>query len=498
MLSPLLAALAGCSFLTKSTAADPLTYDIPRLSGITIDGSGADWNERGLLISPLAPADGNMPAVTDCDAKVRLGWNENGLLVLAHVVDKADNEDPDETSLYRADSVELYLARSRNAGSENVQWIVGPGFDNDRPGLRCHFYDHRLKQSPATAIVKSSKTADGYLVEALLPWSTILTGPPKAGTTAAFQIDVNDRDGDSRRQLLWYPAPDAYRLDTSMNSIRLVDGPPAPRAVPGLALAGKVHYGKIDVDVIAGSSMVGHTVSLVDNGREVASAKLIEDNGRARQKMSVPVPTSGLTGSTVTITIDGSAFQRLQLPNYMAARADRIDAEGLTLSQYIFSDSTFPVIDFSNPGDAADILGDYHIKTRFFDPFMKEVRSPDKPGRYGVAIEISDAGGLKWRRYRSIYKTPTAIDWAGELPKSPVKLAEAMGVDRAVAEANASSINDAVGQIHDGNYQQSGDVATVIGVLQSLPSTSGAVDVWKSADVLAWELKKSAGDTAYP
>ncbi|MFH0878722.1 MAG: hypothetical protein V2A34_03330, partial [Lentisphaerota bacterium] len=71
-------------------AQDLPTYDIPRLDTIQIDGSSADWEGQGFQVNILADEKGRMVPSEDLSASFRLGWNDQGVLVLVKVHDNTD------------------------------------------------------------------------------------------------------------------------------------------------------------------------------------------------------------------------------------------------------------------------------------------------------------------------------------------------------------------------------------------------------------------------
>ena len=92
------AILVGAAIMTffYRAEASPLTYDVPRMDNVSIDGNPSDWGDRGFHIDALANTDGPMPDPKDFDAKLRLGWNDRGLLVLVSVVDPVVTESDDD------------------------------------------------------------------------------------------------------------------------------------------------------------------------------------------------------------------------------------------------------------------------------------------------------------------------------------------------------------------------------------------------------------------
>lgn len=88
--------VAGCqSGLTGSqTSAAHVVYDIPRLEGITVDGSDSDWGSNGMRIPLILPPTGKPKDCANYDLEARLAWCNDGMLVLATIRDDLWSESP--------------------------------------------------------------------------------------------------------------------------------------------------------------------------------------------------------------------------------------------------------------------------------------------------------------------------------------------------------------------------------------------------------------------
>jgi hypothetical protein len=131
-------------FPAMARAADDLgpMYDVPHMNEIIVDGRANDWGDGGFRIDILIEPGRPPKAVQDHDARVRLGWNNNGFLVLATVRDNKWCEHPDVGVLWAMDAIEVFL--SPRQGEANVlQWVIAPGMDPERQTLRWELHDHR-------------------------------------------------------------------------------------------------------------------------------------------------------------------------------------------------------------------------------------------------------------------------------------------------------------------------------------------------------------------
>jgi len=201
-------------------------HEIPKLD-VTVDGKTDDWGEKGLRILSLTAPGGKMRAPENFDPSFQIGWNDAGLLLLAHVKDDAVVESPNASQLWLGDSLEIFVT-TRLGSDEAYQLIVAPGADPSHPKPRSRFYDQRraARSQPLAAQVVGQKTDDGYLVELLLPWSNLKIQPAE-GLEIGVQAFVNDRDKETGTKapfrVVWHPGehPFSSRNPHAYHTLRL-------------------------------------------------------------------------------------------------------------------------------------------------------------------------------------------------------------------------------------------------------------------------------------
>jgi len=204
--------------------------DIPELA-VEIDGKTDDWRDKGLRVTSLPGQRGKMRAPADFDPCFRIGWNREGLLLLAEVTDNVVYEHPDVGRLFSGDSVEFFMA-PQIGGKDHFQVVIAPGASEKRPKPRHRFYDRRRKapgRPGLSATIAGGKAPGGYLVEALLPWKNFGI-EPAAGVELGLQVFVNDNDQDKRRPFLalWHPGGHTERDPFAYQAFRLAAKPGAP------------------------------------------------------------------------------------------------------------------------------------------------------------------------------------------------------------------------------------------------------------------------------
>jgi hypothetical protein len=290
--------------LELSSAQASPNYDIPKLGGIVVDGTGASWGNRGLVVTPLCQVDDPIPEGRDFTATLRIGWDDRGLLLLARVVQPDAKEADDLDTLYKEDCVELFLAPSR--GSKDIaQFVVTAGMDPKHPQLRSKAFDSRvtpsLLKTPLRIEALSSKKDDGYVVEALVPWSD-LGIRPRVGATIAFQFSAHDATGNTHTRLLWFPEDGAWADSHPMNVLRLALTPsPSPKAVAFADFAD----GKLLVHVAAVPELAGTKVEALAGTEIMGSTKPARQDSRATGTITLPLGPSTRPGASISVVAGG-------------------------------------------------------------------------------------------------------------------------------------------------------------------------------------------------
>ena len=201
---------------------------IPRVQ-VAIDGNPDDWADQGLQVRSLTGImrnePGKMKRAKDFNPAFQIGWSTEGLLMLIKVTDNVVHEWESQSKLTVGDCVQLLLAPAAGA-APTYECVITPG---PAPGFagRLTLQDSRKEpgRAPLTGKAAGGKTADGYFVEVLLPWSN-LGITPALGTRFAMQLFANDDDMSGSRarfRVLWHPAGDPRRDPLAYQTFELAD-----------------------------------------------------------------------------------------------------------------------------------------------------------------------------------------------------------------------------------------------------------------------------------
>jgi len=407
-------------------------FDIPKVDKPTIDGNPAGWGDGGFRVDVLAAADGFVPPEGRFSARMRLGWNDQGLLVLVQTREASSRECFDEKEMEMGNSVELFML-DKPGGSEMIKATISPGMDPVHPELRYRIEDSRkdeaLRKVLPTLTAVRTKQEGGYTLEALLPWENVGV-KSQPGAELAFQICINDYAEDAPNvHAVWYPATGTQAVSDGAHRIRLALAPSPPVRAAGRARYDGWRYTR--AVVLADSESAGRAVSVLADGREIARAVLIRDGARSMAELKAPWSPIGSDWKSLSILLDGETIDTVPMPDLARARADAAARMRFQFVPACFAGKTFPGGDFESPLEAERAFGCYSTSVTYYDAQFNPVTSADKPGRYAAVVEVAPQFVPAFKRYCILFRT------AGELElrdlEVPASLSKEMGIAPGVA-----------------------------------------------------------------
>jgi predicted O-methyltransferase YrrM len=321
-------------------AADSKIFNIPKIEGIVVDGSNNDWAEQGFRVEFLADPSGRVILPDDFDVIFRLGWNQQGLLVLAAVRDNVPVERGNLSRLWQADCVEIMVSES--VGSTNrYQLVIASGADPKFKKVRQKIYDWRhpqYKTSGLTAQSRSRVFEGGYVIEALLPWAN-LGVKPNPGMELAFQFVANDDDGDvgdsnGSLRVAWFSGINPSSR-FNMYRLRLSD---KPGDAVFFRVDREISLGRYTIYVRGTSELAGRPVTLRSAGNVIAHDKLSLKDGRASIHFNLDPgryadewpPVDVVIGEKTAATFEALSTLDHILERYIQALGGRAAIERLT------------------------------------------------------------------------------------------------------------------------------------------------------------------------
>ncbi len=274
-----------------------LPVSIPRIGILPL----SEWPEDGVLeVETFATMDYLRHDAEVFSAQMRMGWNEEGLMVWVRVQDPSPVESANDERLWEGDSVMSFV--STGVGSEErIQTLLAPGRDPQKNEPRFGTRDHRSGEDLAEISVDFAVTPseDGYLVGFRYPWE-ILGLDARPGTTLAYQIHLYSfsEHGGDRRFLGWLPTNMTHADPALVMPLELVEEVPPPRH---LEVGLEDSQARIQIIVYGGPELAGQEVSFRAGQKQLGETTLDREGHAAIATFEVPREISGKRLGSITV-----------------------------------------------------------------------------------------------------------------------------------------------------------------------------------------------------
>lgn len=207
-----LAASISLSASAQSTHGIPLKPDPP----IAVDGALGEWSAVVNAITIDQPAQavfgaGAWGGPADLSGTVRLAWREEHLFIAAEVKDDRIAQAQRGAGLWQGDHIELYLDVTPETETARAEYGAGQFQIALSPGNFGKTGDPLADTAPEAygykprdldlsgALVASSQTADGWILEAAIPWSALGVTPAE-GLALKAEVGLSDTDAAEAKQ----------------------------------------------------------------------------------------------------------------------------------------------------------------------------------------------------------------------------------------------------------------------------------------------------------
>lgn len=181
-------------------ATEPIVIPFLADPSPMIDGNFQEWGQRGVHRALAAReqatfAGEKWKGPSDLSGWIRFGYDETFLYVAAHVVDDFFIQDQTSTEAWRGDHIILNIDMLRSGKMQDV-WQMGlsPGsLSGENPTRPELIIWEPLGASIEGAVVAARRTAEGYDIEAAIPWK-IWGVTPTLHQTFALEAALSDCD----------------------------------------------------------------------------------------------------------------------------------------------------------------------------------------------------------------------------------------------------------------------------------------------------------------
>jgi hypothetical protein len=175
-------------------------------SAPTIDGNTGEWTTAAYTADRATYGTANWTGTTDLSATYFLGWDSANLYLAVRVKDERFVQAATGRYLYRGDSVE-FLIDTNLAGdfstavlsADDYQIGLSPGNFGSLAPEAYLWFPASAEGRRTSVSVRGRTTADGYELEASVPWS-VLGITPADGGRYGFVLSISDNDAPGTTQ----------------------------------------------------------------------------------------------------------------------------------------------------------------------------------------------------------------------------------------------------------------------------------------------------------
>ena len=141
---------------------------------------------------------GTLPAATDLNGRIALGWDQKGLIFLADVNDNRIVTDS-KSNLWQGDSVQLRIDQEGRLNEGEKHSDLELGFSPAKNGVKTWCWKIERPLSEQEVRVAGGTRPGGYFIAAHLSWSFLNRVDFKNRKPFSFNVVINDNDGKNRR-----------------------------------------------------------------------------------------------------------------------------------------------------------------------------------------------------------------------------------------------------------------------------------------------------------
>lgn len=185
--------------LSSRPNGTPVTADY-LAAAPTIDGVLTEWTTTAYTANQVVFGAASWTGTSDLSATYYIGWDAGNLYLAAHVRDDRFVQVSTGRYLYKGDDVEIQLDTdlagdyySTGLSGDDYQIGLSAGDFGTRAPEAYRWLPAALEASQSAVTVAGRQTAEGYDIEARIPWSAFGLSPA-GGSSYGFALSFSDND----------------------------------------------------------------------------------------------------------------------------------------------------------------------------------------------------------------------------------------------------------------------------------------------------------------
>ncbi len=244
-----------------------------------------------------------------------------------------------------------------------------------------------------------------------------------------------------------------------------------------------LHHLRMRVTLLGPASVANCRADILSGETRLAIARFVpDDNGMTATAVTqLPLPARGERYEDADVRFNGRHAATLTFPEADRKRAEAFAWTTPIAQPAVFSGNTFPDIAFERPLWVRELIGPYSTKTTFYDAEYNEVTKPGKPGRYGAVVKIHTDNGRAYRRFVTLYKLRSRLDWWRQKFETDIVFPPDLGIERRTVNCYRTSVTRFVSDRMKAAFTESPDGAVLLAGLDEAQKSGEEAEYYNEA-----------------
>jgi hypothetical protein len=154
-------------------------------------------------------------------------------------------------------------------------------------------------------------------------------------------------------------------------------------------------------------ALLGKHVIVRIGGHEMGAGVInMLSPGRFGTSLRFPTPNNYVSNEPVIVEVQGQTAVALSLPDYREERRQVQNSIQVHFQPFVFRGHNFPEASLQDGELISELLGDYTLRTTYYDKEFHRVSTAEAAGRYGAVVQVRFADGVELTRKLTLYHLP--------------------------------------------------------------------------------------------
>jgi len=244
------------------------------------------------------------------------------------------------------------------------------------------------------------------------------------------------------------------------------------------------HLGAATLKLFSQTKLYGRPLIVSVGQQEIGRGVFGADGDMAIASVHIPREMQSNLRDGLAVVVDGNEAATIHVPDIEETRIKAFLEEELVFTRYIFPPGEFPKVQWQRPAMVDNELGEFDLKTTFYDINMKPVEVATQPGRYGAVVTGTTPSGYTVRRYITLFCSPG--EWRDEdylnenisLDKMNLqpRLFEYLGISKDISENYRPTTSEFFSDLMMGSLFKNSQAAILLAGLSEVISPERASD----------------------